>query len=266
MLFGPVLLLLLLVLLHGNVLIWRRHSVCCFLPGQVVPGMKYVVEQREYAVPNLAMKGSSHMLHPVFIAQQRSLLGKLFHVCRAENTEVWASGGTLLGYVRHGTTMPWDDDCDVHTSIDNLAFMGSSAFQTALQRAGLERVKVIGTSVQRAPSRLSGALRVRHVGTLMPTCDIFFVKCEEGLVKKIDRWHGHQYVYNQTERWAEASIFPIKAQRHDNMLIPMPHKPTDVLTQQYGPKVLHEMHVRTTWLAHGYPLQFFSKALVTDDL
>ncbi len=43
-----------------------------------------------------------------------SLLLQVFDkVCRKQNLTYWLDGGTLLGAVRHGGFIPWDDDVDV---------------------------------------------------------------------------------------------------------------------------------------------------------
>lgn len=47
--------------------------------------------------------------------QQREveILRQIMDLCRRYNIRCWADGGTLIGAVRHGGFIPWDDDVDL---------------------------------------------------------------------------------------------------------------------------------------------------------
>ncbi|MBQ4564254.1 MAG: LicD family protein, partial [Lachnospiraceae bacterium] len=72
-------------------------------------------------------------------AVQMDLLAEFDRVCKEHNIEYFACGGTLLGAVRHGGYIPWDDDIDLMITRDNYnklcacgptAFTGRYFFQT----------------------------------------------------------------------------------------------------------------------------------------
>lgn len=46
-------------------------------------------------------------------SKEKEILNIIDEVCKKENIDYWLSDGTLLGAVRHGDFIPWDDDIDI---------------------------------------------------------------------------------------------------------------------------------------------------------
>ena len=64
-------------------------------------------------------------------AVELRLLAQLDAVCRRYGLAYFAGGGTMLGAVRHGGFIPWDDDIDLfmlRRDYDRLLALGGAAF------------------------------------------------------------------------------------------------------------------------------------------
>lgn len=66
-------------------------------------------------------------------AIQIRMVSKLLDVCKRNNLQIWAEGGTLLGLIREHGYIPWDDDIDMampRKDYDLLISIASSEFQS----------------------------------------------------------------------------------------------------------------------------------------
>lgn len=70
------------------------------------------------------------------LSLQRSLLARVAAVAAREDVRLFLFWGTLLGHVREGRILPWDDDVDL--AMVNLGAEGQDRFCRALHAAGLE--------------------------------------------------------------------------------------------------------------------------------
>lgn len=199
---------------------------------KIKEGLEYVIGKKKYKLPPIPVKGDAFLLKEDFMIKIRKLYLATYKFLKSKKMNFWVSGGTLLGFVRHKTFMPWDDDVDIHTLSDHRIEMFSKKFREDMTPFGLETLFMIGLSEKR--SHYKGGLRFRFKDTKNPVLDIFFVDKGEKVTKKIENWNGVNMEYNPKETWDNGVVFPIQEKMIDNLPIRLPKKPEKMLELQYG--------------------------------
>lgn len=205
----------------------------------VEPKLEYHVGKRTYVVPDLPLKGVGMMLDEEFLLLLRKLFQKATRTMEELDIEAWLSGGTLLGFTRHGTFMPWDDDIDVHTDLKNKDKFFNMTNINKFKDNGMELLFLLGMTPEQ--TFYKGGIRVKLKEHDNPVMDIFFVTKVDKNIRKIENWNKNELKFNEKEIWDESLIYPIKKEIKDDMYVKIPNNPEEVLKQQYGEKVLKEM-------------------------
>lgn len=251
--FRAILLALLLMFVFMNMFLWYSTAYSNY-GKKVCPGDVYKTGDREYTMPKLPLEGNARMLSEEFRINQRNLLISVTDMFQKRNIKVWLSGGTLLGFVRHQTMMPWDDDIDVHTDWSNKEYLYSPEFGTYLEQFDLEAIYLFNSNTYMA-TKEGAAVRIRKLNSKTPVCDVFFVKHDyaDDKYKKVNSWWNTYTVFNAVEQWDEDMLFPLQTVVIDDIKVLIPNKPQQVLKMQYGENVLNKMYARDPIISHEYP-------------
>ena len=239
----------------------------------IKPGEKYTVGEREYTLPKVNARSSTgsnksgskdtsvHILKDEFLQLQRDLLVRVTSMLKEFEIPYWISGGTLLGFMRHGTFIPWDDDMDLHVKWDQREYMYSKVFSKKIADYGLESIMLPGIGGYEFATKEGAAIRLRVIGSDLPVCDIFFEKQvmdeKDGeMWVKIDSWKGDTVVESSKERWPVDQLFPLQTRVIDDIELMLPANPQAMLEKQYSKSVMDEMVYRHPMLSHQFPFRF----------
>lgn len=239
---------------------------------EIKPGDTYEIKGRKYVLPDQPTYRQGEgkvdkvsILSEEFLYKLRGLFQNAIWIFNDLNIDWWCSGGTLIGFVKMGTFLPWDDDIDVHVDYKHKKFLWSTDFVDKCAQYNIEVIKMVGAT-EKWTNKHTGAIRLRKKGTMTPVMDVFF---ETELPKdheeydpnkrkyvKIDSWYKDKLYYNNKEIWLYDDLFPIKTVQLDDMDVNLPNKAIELMKKQYGPKVMETLYIRNTMIAHEFAYKF----------
>ena len=210
-------------------------------------GDSYVLDGVPHVLAPLIHSGRGlvPLLRDDVARELKAMYTDLRRVCDALGIRCWASGGTLLGWVRHRGFIPWDDDIDLHMQRDDLATLRGERGQALLQQAGLalawmpayrrEILKIM------RPQRRAGKLQLRHY----PFLDVLAVDTVNGELGTCGSSLQKQRCGRllKKERWQEDDIFPLREETFEDIRMWLPRRPEALLRVQYGERVFQAYRV-----------------------
>src|SRR5690606_13574303 len=148
---------------------------------------------------------------PCCLRHLRVVLQETVRLLAAEQIECWADGGTLLGAVRDGAIIPWDNDGD----------LGIQAADVPRVLALAGTFKAVGFDVQ---THCGGALvRINYSTANTMGVDIFPWAAQ-----------GEELVHPFKGRRSQSSLWPLSRVRLDGLELPAPADPEHWLEARYG--------------------------------
>lgn len=195
-------------------------------------------------VPPIGLPYQMLYTSKALVTNCKTLMKQTLSILRSANFKFFATAGTLLGMIRHGGMIPWDDDGD-------LAYVRLPHRDQAITL--VESFKAAGLTLQRNRTDAYWQIGTNAPGTCISPVHI-------DLFSYSARFIGDSYVYEVDDlrfreeqpdtthcntRYQSGELFPLREDyRFYDEIIPIPAQTLQVLTRALGPKFMIEAKMR----------------------
>lgn len=176
-----------------------------------------------WILDSIHMRPSAMPLREEYVRALHQLLKDIGHTLNVCKVLYWIDGGTLLGAMRHGGFIPWDDDADLQISHSD---------KKILEEKVIPILKGLGYGVRSLTNNSGVAIfcqpdqwQQHHTYETPPSCDIFFAKKDKDNFYRLSE-------FSQALKHDE--IFPLKSYTFGSLQLMGPQHPNGYLCRLYG--------------------------------
>ncbi|MFM8745939.1 MAG: LicD family protein [Aestuariivirga sp.] len=169
-----------------------------FEPRPVRPGARYLLGTGVYTVPGVELIGRLYFIKPAIMHDLAELAGTTSSFLSAHGIHFTLSYGSLLGALRHGGPIPWDDDVD-------FSILGSRSL--ALMESDFENMRLAASAQGLRLFRHGDYWKVTLVRSpVFPCVDLYRGPADtpEGPETRMIAWGGMQVpALADARQWVE---------------------------------------------------------------
>ena len=191
---------------------------------------EYTINGKSHIFP---LEGENYpILKSEVTSKMVNLLEKLTNVLDKSDIPYWLTCGTLLGAVRHGGLIPWDDDIDINVPLEYV-----DKAKNAIKKDNLGVLDA------------GGGYKVYHKSTY-PFVDLIIVdKVKEKWTMCYPLNKDGSCSYKTAEQWPQEcfmddEVFPLKKIQFENLSLSVPNKYQELIINMYGEKALEEAYYK----------------------
>lgn len=174
----------------------------------------------------------------------RKMLKDVDNLFRKHNITYWASGGTLLGAIRHGDIIPWDDDADICVlkrdevkMVKLKPLLNNLGYDITTFWGGYKIFPINGKKINYQNRNWNWSESSRDIeesenfNYKYPFIDVFIMTQDKNIYKPdnpkvIRNW--------KTEYYHIKNLLPLKKYKFNNFTIFGPGRPEEYLDRTYG--------------------------------